>query len=104
MPEVDVRIAGRNYRVACRAGEEAKLRRAAELVDSKSRDALAGLGAMSEARQLLLSALLIAAEMIEKGVVDPPSGPDPALAARVEALAARLESLADALENGAPAS
>ena len=103
MPEVDVRIVGRNYRVACRAGEEEKLRRAAELVDSRSRDALAGLGTMSETRQLLLSALLIAAEMLEKGLVAAPSGPDPAIGARVEALATRLESLAEVLENQAAA-
>ena len=101
MPEVDVRIAGRNYRVGCRSGEEDKLRRAAELVDSRSRDALSGLGTMSESRQLLLSALLIAAEMLDKGMVEAPSGPDPAIGARVEALAARLESLAEVLDNAA---
>ena len=101
MAEVDISIAGRSYRLACRDGEEANLRRAAELVDSKSREALAGLGTMSEARQLLFASLLIADEMLEKGVASVAVGPDPALAERIEALAARLESVADALENGA---
>jgi cell division protein ZapA len=102
--EVEISIAGRSYRLACRDGEESKLRLAAELVDSKSREALAGLGAMSEARQLLFASLLIADEMLEKGAASVPSGPDPLLAERVDALAARLESLAEALENAAPLS
>ena len=101
MSGVDVVVAGRTYRVACREGEEAKLRRAAELVDQRSREVLAGLGAMSETRQLLISALLIAAEMIEKGVVEGPAEPDPLLVSRVDSLASRLESLADTLEKAA---
>ena len=60
MAEVDISIAGRHYRVACRDGEEQNLRRAAEMVDAKSREALAGLGALSESRQLLFASLLLA--------------------------------------------
>ena len=55
MAEIDVFIAGRSYRVACRDGEEDSLRKAASLVDAKSREALAGLGTLSEARQLLFA-------------------------------------------------
>ena len=51
MAEVDLTIAGRPYRVACRTGEEDSLRAAAALVDAKSREALAGLGTMSDRRQ-----------------------------------------------------
>jgi cell division protein ZapA len=64
--EVDITIAGRHYRVACRDGEEQNLRRAAEMVDAKSREALAGLGALSESRQLLFASLLLADQLIEK--------------------------------------
>ena len=46
---VDLTIAGRTYQVACREGEEDSLRAAARLVDGKSREALAGLGTLSEA-------------------------------------------------------
>ena len=60
MAEVDLKIAGRTYRVACRNGEEASLHEAARLVDAKSREALAGLGTLSEARQLLFASLLLA--------------------------------------------
>ena len=53
---VDLSIAGRTYQVACREGEEENLRAAARLVDGKSREALAGLGTLSEARQFLFAA------------------------------------------------
>ena len=100
---VDISIAGRTYQVACREGEEEHLRSAARLVDGKSREALAGLGTLSETRQFLFAALLLADELVDKdpdaaAVAARTSGPDPALAGRAEVLAKRLESLADALE------
>ena len=96
--EVDLTIAGRPYRVACRAGEEDSLRAAAALVDSKSREALAGLGTMSEARQLLFASLLLADQLIEQRGPEA-AAPDPRLAESANALAERLEALADALES-----
>ena len=102
MAMVDLNIAGRSYQVACRDGEEETLRAAARLVDGKSREALAGLGTLSEARQFLFASLLLADQMIDKNpsaAAPPAQSADPALAARAEALAARLESLASQLEN-----
>ena len=106
MPDVSLTIAGRSYRVACRQGEEDSLREAAALVDSKSRDVIAGLGTQSEARQLLLAALLLADQLIDKPPREeqpapPPPEPDPLLAERAEAIATRLEALADAFEREA---
>lgn len=101
MAEVDISIAGRGYQVACRDGEEQNLRQAAELVDAKSREALAGLGALSEGRTLLFASLLLADQLIEKrGVAAPPPTmpPDPQVVRRVDALAERLERLAGHLE------
>lgn len=101
MAEVDIEIAGRHYRVACRDGEEQNLRHAAEMVDAKGREALAGLGALSESRTLLFASLLLADQLIEKrGVVTPPPSmpPDPQVVRRVDALAERLERLAGYLE------
>ena len=71
----------------------------AALVDAKSREALAGLGTLSEARQLLFASLLLA-DQIDRQARGrrPRRRPDPALAERAAALADRLESLADALE------
>jgi cell division protein ZapA len=107
---IDLSIAGRTYQVACREGEEENLRAAARLVDGKSREALAGLGTLSEARQFLFASLLLADQLIEgKPDAAPPpppepAGPDPALVQRAETLAGRLESLAVALENEPSAS
>jgi cell division protein ZapA len=105
---VDLTIAGRTYQVACREGEEENLRAAGRLVDGKSREALAGLGTLSEARQFLFAALLLADQIVENRpeAAEPPppviAEPDPEIARRAEALASRLESLAAALENEAP--
>lgn len=108
MAEVDIIIAGRAYKVACRDGEEEALRTAARMVDAKSREALAGLGALSEARQLLFAGLLLADQLIDHRPDSAPAteagGPDPEIPARAERLAERLESLADSLEAEASSS
>ena len=103
MAEVELTIAGRSYRVGCRTGEEDTLRAAAAMVDGKSREALAGLGSMTESRQLLFASLLLADQLLDKKkeagfVAEPAPEPDPELAARIDRLAERLESLADLLE------
>ena len=110
---LDLNIAGRTYQVACREGEEENLRAAARLVDGKSREALAGLGTLSEARQFLFASLLLADQLIDNkpeaaaAAPEPaptaaqPARPDPAAILRAEALADRLESLAMTLENEA---
>ena len=104
MAEVDLIIAGRPYRVACRDGEEETLRAAGRLVDAKSREALAGLGTLSEARQLLFAGLLLADQLVDQrpeAAAPPAPAPDPELAPRVERIADRLESLAQSLEDEA---
>ena len=98
---IDLSIAGRTYQVACREGEEENLQAAARLVDGKSREALAGLGTLSEARQFLFASLLLADQLIDKSpeaVAQVPAPPDPELVRRAETLAVRLESLAETLE------
>ena len=100
MAEVELTIAGRPYRVACRNGEEETLRQAGALVDQKSREALAGLGTLSESRQLLFAALLLADQIVDGHEFEVPKGPDDELVQRTNRLADRLESLADKLENG----
>jgi cell division protein ZapA len=103
---VDLTIAGRTYQVACREGEEESLQAAARMVDAKSREALSGLGTLSEARQFLFASLLLADQLMDKNpaAAQPPpvvAAPDSALVERAEALADRLESLAEALERDA---
>ena len=100
---IDLTIAGRSYQVACREGEEENLRAAARLVDGKSREALQGLGTLSEARQFLFASLLLADQLIDKSpdaaAAAMPAPPDPVLVERAEALANRLEMLAAQLES-----
>ena len=103
MANIDVDIAGRRYDVACKDGEEDHLRSLAAIVDKRALDAAEALGGLTETRQLLFAALLIADELKETragmGLPDPtPPPPDPAVAEALERLAARLENLAETLE------
>jgi len=103
MANIDVMIAGRHYSVACRDGEEAHLRSLATLVDRHAHDAATALGSLTETRQLLFAALLMADALKEvragAGLPDPtPPLPDPAVAEALERLAQRMENLADRLE------
>jgi len=99
MAQVDLFIAGRGYQIACREGEEENLKAAGRLVDAKSREALSGLGTLSESRQLLFASLLLADQIVDNQKGMAPAPPDPIVAERVAALAERLEALAASLEN-----
>ena len=101
MALIDLNIAGRTYQVACKDGEEEQLRAAARLVDGKSREALSGMGTLSEARQFLFASLLLADQLMgeqPQAAPPPPPAVDSALVERAEDLARRLDSLAEALE------
>jgi cell division protein ZapA len=103
MANIDIEVAGRRYNVACRDGEEDHLHAVAAEVDRRAKDAEAALGSLSENRQLLFAALLIADDIKEvragAGIPDPVAPPpDPAVAQALERLAGRIETLADSLE------
>ena len=98
MAEVELIIADRSYRLACRDGEEANLKAAGAMVDAKSREALAGLGTLSESRQLLFASLLLADQLVDGRTDQIDTGPDPALVERANRLADALEQIADTLE------
>ena len=106
MANVDIEVAGRRYNVACRDGEEAHLHSVAAMVDQRARDATEALGSLTETRQLLFAALMMADDIKEiragAGIPEPPPPPpDPAVAQALERLAARMQALADSLENKA---
>ncbi len=103
MANIEVEVAGRRYDVACRDGEEEHLRALAAVVDRRAHDAAAAVGGLTETRQLLFAALLIADDLKETrtgmGLPDPgPPPPNPAVADALEQLASRIENLAESLE------
>ena len=108
MANIDIDVAGRRYNVACRDGEEDHLRSLAAIVDRRAHDAAEAVGGLTETRQLLFAALLIADDLKEAragaGLPDPtPPAPDPALAEGLERVAARMENLAETLEQSTAA-
>ncbi len=65
MPEVNVEIAGRSYRLGCGEGEEEHLTDLAATLDTEARALLRKFGQMSEGRLLLMTALMVADHLIE---------------------------------------
>jgi cell division protein ZapA len=99
MGTVNVEIGGRSYPLSCRDGDEPHLKALAGGIADKAAKLSAQLGQMSEARLLLMAALMIADELHEarKGHFGPPPAapePDP----RLPELVARAEALAAALQ------
>lgn len=98
MSNVTLRIGGRDYTVACATGEEDHVTGLGRLIDARIQG-LAGSAGMSETRQLLFAALLLADTLHENEQVAklaPKTGsPD---AAWLEGLAGRLENCVSSLE------
>ncbi len=65
MPEVDVTINGRNYRVACEAGEEERLSELAAYIDDRVGTLVSTLGQIGDNRLLVMTGLMIADELAE---------------------------------------
>ena len=97
MSNVTLNIGGRNYLVACAAGEEDHVTRLGETIEAKVREI--GAAGNNEVRLLLFAALLLADENHElktRGAAAPVNaGPS---AAALAVLADRLEKCASALE------
>ena len=92
MSNITLQIGGRSYTVACDEGQEAHIQDLGRLIADK----VDGMGTMSEPRQLLFAALLLADELHEarqSAAAQPKLDP-----ARLESLAQRLENCAAALE------
>ena len=58
--EVEIRIGGRSFEVACQKGEEQFLQSAARLLDTEAQVLVSQIGRMPEARMLLMSGLMLA--------------------------------------------
>lgn len=103
MGQVVVEIGGRNYPLSCRDGDETHLTDLATHIASKADGLTGSLGPMSEARLLLMAALMVADELHDarRGATPswtppaPPSGESEMAIARLAALVKRAERLAD---------
>lgn len=60
MPQIEVKIGGRSFEVACQAGEETFLQKAAQMLDAEAAHLSDQIGRIPEARMLLMSGLLLA--------------------------------------------
>lgn len=100
MSNVTLTIAGRQYAVACAAGEEAHVHNLGQIIDAKLQT-MPNAATQTETRNLLFAALLLADDVHERrqsAPATPAPGEDSRLAEKLEALAARLENCASALE------
>ena len=65
MSQVTITLNGRTYRLACGEGEEARLLQLADMVRAKLADLIAQFGQAGDDRLLLMTALLIADELLD---------------------------------------
>lgn len=108
MGSVTVQIAGREYSLACRDGEEDRLGKLALHLSVKADELTGSLGQMSEPRLLLMTGILVADELFDLRAT--PAGMEaardamtPQLGDKLMMLAERMESLATSLEAAAGA-
>ncbi|MDE0173574.1 MAG: cell division protein ZapA [Defluviicoccus sp.] len=110
MPEVDVTINGRNYLVACEAGEEERLSELAAYIDDRVETLVSSLGQIGDNRLLVMTCLMIADELAEAYAAlseaglatpeqdEPKSAIEDArksVAARIQDAAVRIETIAE---------
>ena len=60
MPEIQVKIGGRSFEVACAPGEEAYLQKAAKMLDTETEILTKHIGRLPESRMLLMAGLMLA--------------------------------------------
>jgi cell division protein ZapA len=102
MGQVVVEIGGRSYPLSCRDGDEAHLTNLAAGIAEKAEGLSRSLGSMSEARLLLMSALMIADELHDVRSDKPASQSSPPADAvpdqRLLKLLARAERLVEQVQ------
>ncbi|NEX44884.1 cell division protein ZapA [Pseudotabrizicola algicola] len=124
MPDVTVTIGGRDFQVACQAGEEHFLRAAAAMLNAEAEPLVQQMGRLPEARMLLMSGLMLADKTaavedenrqlkervaaLEARAVPPPEKVEvpvipPQVFETMAEIAARAEALADRIEEKAQA-
>ncbi len=100
MPSVTFEVGGRPHTVACRAGEESRVRMLAQMLEA--RWPAADRAASGQPERAMLFVALMLADALEEAESRPPVGAAIGEAA-LDRLADRLEKLAEALEQADPA-
>ncbi len=94
MPDLKIVVGGRDYEVACQAGEERYLEYAARLLDDEATVLAGQIGRVPEPRMLLMSGLMLA---------DKTAGLEEQLRGAEKQIAALEADLAQAAARAAPA-
>ncbi len=106
MAEVEIRVNGRDYRVACDDGQEERLQTLAAFFNDYVTDLSAELGQIGDARLMLLSSLTVCDELFElrervRDLENAGDALDPdtvgAAGRAVEAATARIREIAEGL-------
>lgn len=95
MADVTLTIAGRDYTIPCREGEEAHFKRLESLLVRHAATAQRASGGLSNERTLLYLALILA-DLLDEAERSPSTGVSPVL---LENIADRLEAVAASLES-----
>ncbi len=108
MAQVEIQLNGREYRVTCDDGQEARLQELAAYFDRHVSDLAKELGQIGDARLMLLSALTVCDELFEAkariaDLEDATDNLDPetagAASRAIEAAVARVNEIGDRLED-----
>lgn len=110
MPQVNVMIAGKAYRMACGEGEEAHLEGLAQLYDEKISEMRQAFGEIGDMRLHVMAALMVADELSEakeriaalEGEFRRAEASELRLTEALNAAAERIESLARSLNPPPP--
>ncbi|MCW3847792.1 cell division protein ZapA [Sphingomonas sp. LB-2] len=94
MAEVTLNVAGRDYTVACRDGEEPHLKRLESLLVRHAATAQRASGGISHDRTLVYLTLILA-DLLDEAERNPSAGVSPVL---LDNIADRLEAVAAVLE------
>jgi cell division protein ZapA len=101
LSQVTVKVNGRDFALSCDDGQEARIRRLAQMVDARVGEFAASLGQIGDARLILLGALVLADELAEAndalqraGSPAPGSEGTEGAAQSIRDIAKRIESIA----------
>ena len=102
MAEVSIMVGGRSYSLQCRDGDEPRLHMLARMINERVDTVRQSSPGMTEVRQLLFAALLLADELGDAAASRPAPAPpepaeDPATVRALESLAERLETVGQGL-------